>query len=118
MKSIICALLLLFAIPSFAATCKISEYASMVTDPDGRVTPVALEPAVVEQTVTYSTSAASSAVNAATRFVRIICDAKAHFEFGTAPVAETTDPYVPADTAEYFGVVQGKSMKIAFIAGA
>ena len=118
MKKLLTLVLIFIAAPAWSATCKISEYANMVTDPDGRVVPVAVEPATAEQNITYSSSNASAAFNAATRFVRIVCDAKAHFEFGTTPIAETTDPYVPGDTPEYFGIVQGISLKVAFIAAA
>jgi hypothetical protein len=76
MKHLLIALALLcVAAPSWAATCKISEYSNLVVDEGGRTVPVALEPAVAVQEVTYTTSAQSSAFNAATRFVRIVCDA-------------------------------------------
>ncbi len=94
--------------PAFGATCKISEYQYLVRDNAGVSVPVAEEPAVATQTVTYTTTTNSAAFNASTKFVRIICDAKAHFEFGTsAPTVTAADPYLAADTAEYFGVING-----------
>ncbi len=109
--------LLLVAGPSFAATCKISEYSNLVVDEGGRTVPVALEPAITVQNVTYTTTTQSAAFAATTRFVRIVCDAKAHFEFGTNPTAAATDPYLATDTAEYFAVPRGASYEVAFYDG-
>lgn len=108
-------LLLFFTVPSFAATCKISEYEYLIKDAAGREVPVASEPALVRQDVTYAASTASAAFASGTRFVRIVCDAKAHFVFATSPTAAATDPYLPADTIEYFGVIGGD--KVAFYDG-
>jgi hypothetical protein len=92
-------------LPAFAATCKISEYANMVIHANGRIVPVAQEPSLTTQSVTYDASMASAAFNAATGFVRIVCDAKAHFIFTSAGTNATADhPYLSANTAEYFGI--------------
>lgn len=117
MRHLIALTVLLFAMPSWAATCKISEYREMPDDDNGEVTPVAQEPAVTVQTVTYTTTTQSTAFNNSTHFVRIVCDAKAHFEFGTNPTATANDPYVPADAPEYFGVTPGQSIEVAFYDG-
>lgn len=116
-KILVAIALLCFAAPSWAATCKISEYRRQPNDEGGQVTPVATEPGVTDQTVTYTASAASAAFNNSTHFVRIVCDAKAHFQFGTAPTATANDPYLPADSPEYFGVLPGGAMKVAFYDG-
>ena len=115
MKRLLPILLLLLAFPAFGATCKISEYTSMIVDASGRTVPVAKEPAPVVQEVPYTTTTASAAFAAGTKFVRVICDAKAHFEFGSAPTAVVTDPYVATDSKEYFGVDAGD--KVAFYDG-
>lgn len=117
MKHLLIALALLVATPSWAATCKISEYERLVVDEAGRIVPVALEPAVTTQNVSYTSSTASAALNAETRFVRIVCDAKAHFVFGAAPTATATAPFLAADSPEYFGVARGSSLKVAFYDG-
>ncbi len=118
MRHILAALALLaFAAPSFAATCKISEYRKMPEDDGGEITPVALEPAITTQTVTYTTSTQSTAFNNSTHFVRIVCDAKAHFSFATSPTATANSPYLPADTPEYFGVTPGGAIEVAFYDG-
>ncbi len=97
---------LLLAGNALGATCKISEYESLSSDNQGNVVPVAREPALVTQNVTYTTSTQSNAFNVLTRFVRIVCDAKAHVVFSTSPTATATDPYIPADVVEYFGIFQ------------
>lgn len=111
-------LILLLSGTSFSATCKISEYQELVTDASGRWVPVAQEPALVQE-VTYTTSTQSTAFSTSprTRFVRIVCDAKAHYEFGESPTAAATDPYLPADTPEYFGIPIGGTWEVAFYDG-
>jgi len=117
MNKLLAVLLCMVALPAFGATCKISEYSQQIEDDSGEVTPVAREPAVTVQTVTYTTTTQSTAFNNSTHFVRIVCDAKAHFEFGTNPTATANDPYVAADTVEYFGVTPGASIEVAFYDG-
>jgi hypothetical protein len=118
MKQLLIALALLcVSAPSWAATCKISEYSSISVDASGREVPVALEPANAVQQVTYTTTTQSTACNSATRFVRIVCDAKAHFEFGSNPTATATDPFVAADSPEYFAVRPGATNEVAFYDG-
>jgi len=111
--------LLVLSVPGFAATCKISEYEALTGDDQGNIVPVAREPALAEQSVTYSTDATSNAFNDDTRFVRIVCDAKAHFKFGTGtPNPDANSPYLAADTPEYFGIWPvGGSIKVTFYDG-
>ena len=115
MRKLFLLIALLFAFPAFGATCKINEYSELMVDSSGRTVMVAKEPAIAKQQVTYTTTTASAAFNAATKFVRIVCDAKAHFEFGSAPTATATDSYYPADTPEYMGV--DAADKVAFYDG-
>lgn len=111
MKRSIITFLLFVLAPSLAwsATCKISEYANLPRDPSSAVIPVAPEPALATQSVTYTSSTQSSAFNILTRYVRIVCDAKAHFVFAENGTATATDPYLPADTVEYFGIRRSDS---------
>ena len=116
MRKLLLLIALLFAFPAFGATCKISEYRNLGVGADGRTVPVAQEPARTEQTVTYTTSTASATFNAATRFIRVICDAKAHFKVSVSGTAATANsPYLAADSAEYFGV--RRNLKIVFYDG-
>lgn len=108
----------LVALPAGAATCKIEEFRALAQDSNGNWIPVALEPRVTSQSVTYTTSAQSAALNSATRFVRIVCDAKAHYRFSTAGTnATANDPYLAVDAAEYFGVQPGQSLIVDFYDG-
>lgn len=103
---------------AWAATCKISEYRSLATDAQGREVPVALEPPITTQTVTYTTSAQSSALDDQTRFIRVICDAKAHFVISAAGTNATDNsPFISSGVAEYFGVQAGTSMIVDFYDG-
>ncbi len=98
------------------AKAYISEYSNLVPDESGRVVAVPAEPAIT-QVVTYTTTNPSAALNAATRFVRIVCDAKAHFKVALVPTADANDPYVAADSPEYFGVPKNSDYKVAFYDG-
>lgn len=121
MKHLLIALLLLCAAaPSYAASCRVTEYRALALDSQGRELQIPLEPAVTSQIVTYTTATASAAFNSATRFVRIVCTAKAHYKFSTAGTAATAnDPYVPADSPEYYGIQNSTTspLKINFYDG-
>lgn len=92
------------------ATLFITEY-SEVPAIRGVPMPVAVEPAVANQAVSFTTSAASSAFNAATRYVRVIADADCHLEFGSAPTATATDQFLPANQEAWRIVTPG--LKVA-----
>ena len=117
MKKLLLIVICFISFPAFGATCFISEYISLVRDNTGQVVPVAREPGLTDQSVTYTTSTASTAFNESTEFVRIICDAKAHYQFGSAPTATASDPYVAADASEYFGVIDVGTRQVAFYDG-
>lgn len=68
--------------------------------------PVAEEPAITTQTVSFTaTHGESSAFNANTSLVRIHTDGICSILFGTAPVATTSHPRLAANQTEYFAVV-------------
>ena len=85
------------------ATLHITEYTRLASVRPGGSAPVAQEPGVT-QLVTYTTTTASNAFAADTRFIRVIASAKAHLLFGVSPTAAASDPYIAADAPEYFGV--------------
>lgn len=97
-----------------AAVCSIVEYGQAKLDASGRVLQLA-GPVIATQAVTYTTSTQSAAFNTLTRYVRIICTAKAHFTMSTNPTATANHPWVPADAAEYIGVLPAD--EIAFYDG-
>ncbi len=103
------ALIALTAAPGLAATCYISEFSIGAT----AGTQVARQPALVEQTVTISSSAIqSSAFSGDTKLVRLQCDAIASFKFGTSPTATSSTARIPADQTEYFEVLPSSKISI------
>lgn len=98
--------LFLFASATFAATCKVSEYENIVTDASGRQIEIPVEPALVTQSVTYTTSTElDDDFDERTRYIVMICDAKAHFRFSKAGTNATADDfYIPADVRWGFGI--------------
>jgi hypothetical protein len=71
------------------ATLWVTEYGEPAT-PRGVVLPIAKEPRVANQAVTFTTSTQSSAFNAETRYVRIVASVDCHLEFGSSPTATTS----------------------------
>jgi len=75
-----------------------------------------LEPPLSEQTVTFTTSSVQgSALNHATRLVRIHVDADSHFAVGSSPTATTSNRKMIAGQTEYLAIPQGSSLNIAVI---
>jgi len=71
-------------------------------------------PPLAGQVVTFTTSTQSSALNAATTYVRVIADADCHLEVGGNPTATTSSVIkLTSGVPEYFGVTAGH--KIAAI---
>jgi hypothetical protein len=85
------------------ATLWVTEFAE-IPMVQGVPTPVAVEPAVAEQAVTFTTTTASSAFNGSTRYVRIISSADCHVRFGLAPTATTSTAKLLAGVAEWRAV--------------
>jgi hypothetical protein len=97
----------------------VAEYArSSSAGPGDTGAPMAIEPPLAEQVVTFTTTTAcDNAFNAATRFVRIHTDSICHIAFGTAPSATTSLKRMAANTTEYFAVPPGASYKVAAVTG-
>ena len=87
------------------ATLYITEYANVAQIQGG--VPIPQEPAIAEQTVSFTTATASSAFNSNTRLVRIVSDAECHLKFGAAPTATTVHQQHQADTPSWHGVTPG-----------
>ena len=105
---------------AFAGTVYLTEYATILVGPQGIQSQVALEPPLAEQTITSSgASAASAAVNAQTRIVRITTDSiicvVSSTAANTTPTATTGKRRIAADTVEYFAVPLGGAWKFAVI---
>ncbi len=87
----------------------ITEFFSQGVDGGSKtpVVPVPQMPPAAEQVVTFTTTTQSAALNAATRFVRLIADADCHIAVGANPTATTSNLKLIAGAAEYFGVTPG-----------
>jgi hypothetical protein len=95
-----------------ANTCFITEFAAYPPP----LYQAAHQIPLAEQTVAIGgTSTASSAFQTNTVLVRIVCDASASFEFGTAPTATTSTALLPSGVIEYFIVPAGQGFKVAVI---
>lgn len=94
----------------------VTEYANMGETLRG-APPIALEPELAEQVVTFTTTTQSSAFNASTRFVRIHTDSICHIAFGASPTATTSKRRLAIDQTEYFAVPPGASYKVAAVTG-
>lgn len=99
------------------ATLYITEYDRSATDRIGQEIPLALEPALAEQQVSFTTATASSAFNSATRFVRIYSTAACHIAFGTSPTATTAYAKFAADTEYWRAVAVGSGLKLSVYDG-
>lgn len=100
------------------AVLYVSEYVSAPLVVVGQQLAVGSEPAVAEQHVAIgSSSAASSAFNAATKFIRVHTDAICSVAIGpvASVTAVATAKRMYQNSTEYFGVPPGQSYAIAVI---
>lgn len=93
------------------ATAWISEYASL--PPGVNEAQIAGEPPIVSQTVTFTTTVASNAFSAVTRFIQFETSADAHYLVGANPSATTSHMKYVAGKGYFCAVQPGQ--KIAFV---
>lgn len=90
------------------ATLFITEYESLAPIDNRIYAQCGMEDGgVTRQTVTYTTSTASAAFAQGTHFIRVMADAYATLEFGTAPTATATTHPIQANVEYWFGVCEG-----------
>lgn len=94
----------------------ITEFSGVGYEP-GKATQAPIIPPLAEQTVTFTTSTASSTFNESTRLVRIVSDTECRIKFGSDPTATGSSMFMAAK-AEAFFAVPGTSMKVAAYDGA
>ena len=87
------------------ATLHIIECPSVGLQPGGQPTAVA-EP-ITAQHVTFTTSTASAAFNAATRIAWLYSTIDCYIAFGAAPTATTSTSFLPAATYFPFAITAG-----------
>ena len=98
------------------STALIAEYPAILRDNNGNLVQLPTSPPLVDQSVTFTSTASFSAtaLSTATRMVRIVTDAIAHIGFDVT-ASTTLATKVEARTPEYFAVTPGST--INFIQG-
>lgn len=95
----------------------IAEFSAQAYVGTNQVLQLPQVPPVAGQVVTFTTTTQSSALNAATTFVRVVADADCHLEVAANPTATTSSVIkLTAGQPEYFGVTAGH--KIAAVTAA
>lgn len=94
----------------------VSEYRGQARDVVGNPVPTGDEPALAEQTVTFTAtgSVQSAAFNQLTTFVRIHADTACYIKFGASPTASGNTKKMAANSTEWFGIGQS-GLKVAAI---
>lgn len=77
---------------------------------EGGLAQIGQEPGTAQTPLTFSTAVASAAFGDGTKVIRIVSDANCHLVFGDAPTSTVNEMLVIANTAEYFGVIQGQKV--------
>ena len=93
------------------ATAYITEYNTFGVQ-QGNVSSAAFEPAVADQTVSFTTATQSAAFNDDTKFIRLIADANCNLAFGANPTATASTQFVPANTEVWRGVAAGHKVSV------
>ena len=94
------------------ATLYIAEFAFIPRQTGDGVQIAQMAP-IAEQTVAIGAgSTASSAFNAATRFIRLHTDSICSIAFGASPTATTTNARMAANTTEYFAVTAAQKVAV------
>ena len=97
----------------------ITEFSTSGSNERGGLSPIAMPPSLVDQTVAIGAASVQSAfLNASCSMVRLTTDTNCSVKFGTNPTASATTMRMAAGSVEYFGVPVGGTLKIAVIANA
>lgn len=91
------------------AKCQITEYKKLAKDDEGNILPIG-ETEIATQSVSYTSSTASSAFNADTRWIRVSSDAAVHLSFGPAPTATVASTRLGANFTDWFRVQGGQKV--------
>jgi hypothetical protein len=102
----------LAASPCYAANAYISEYATLAaTASGGSSAQIATLPPLATQKKDFSGGAVSAtAFGNTTKYIRLHCDAAC--SFSVSGTATTSDPRIPLDGVEYFGVQPGQVLSV------
>lgn len=97
------------------ATIYITEYTELgwVGAFGNKLAMMPVEPAVADQNVAIgSSSAASAAFNAATKFIRVNTDSACSIAIGATPVAVATAHRLAANETDYYVVTPGQKLAV------
>jgi len=96
------------------ATLYITEFAEIQGGDNNGKVPVVKLPPLAEQTVAIGAETDSAAFNAATKFIRVHCDAICSIKVAATgnPAATTSSMRLPADHTEYFAVDAGGKLSV------
>lgn len=94
------------------ATLWITEYNSVGLGTPGYAAPIAMEPAVTDQTVTFTSATSSAAFNAKTNFVRLYASTDCHVLFGAAPTATAAKQKLASGVEYWRAVVPGQKVSV------
>lgn len=96
------------------ATLYVTEFADLGRV--GGISQVGVQTPTAEQTVSIgASSAASSAFQNNTKFVRLHTDSICSITFGASPTATSSKARMAANQTEYYAVPNGQSYKVAVI---
>lgn len=99
------------------STLYVTELAKSGNSESGAALPMAGLPAIVDQTVSFTTSSVQSAVfDEDTTFIRVHTDATCFILVGTNPTATTGKLRMAANSTEYFAVLKGHRLAVIGIA--
>jgi len=93
------------------ATLFVTEYADIASMASGPGQ-TGQEPALADQTVSFTTATQSSAFNTNTKLIRLYASAACHIVIGTNPTATAAKQKLAADTEYWRGVKGGDKVSV------
>lgn len=94
------------------ATLWITEYNNIGYGAAGVPSPIAFEPAISDQTVTFTTATSSTAFAAGTKFIRLFSSADCHVVFGSSPTATASKQKLSAGVEYWRAVVAAQKVSV------
>lgn len=92
----------------------VSEFANSANSKSGAQMQMGVQPANTLQKLDFSggTNLQSNVFSEKTHFIRIYTTVDCHLAFGIDPVATADTMFLPAGTAEYFGILRGHRLAV------
>lgn len=102
--------------PAMAATCVVSQFGTITRASNGADVQVTGAPTADDEPVDYDAATQSDVFNSNTRYIGIVCDAKAHFTIAEDPTADEDNFWVAPDQPLFLGV-WAPGLRISFYDG-